>query len=261
MNGVNKGFTKHLKDGIVYYTVPAFEPYVSYIFCGDTSNSLSFKAVRGITDGQMQKSFQRLCSTAGLPYPACTMTNIVHGTEITYVDESNMGSGVCSLEKLPSCDGLYTDKENIPIATTHADCMPIAFYDKAHNAGCVLHAGWRGILADIQGKAVSLFKSKYNAAAEDLLFAIGPAINACCFEVGNDVAEDFEKAFGKKYILNGEKKRIDLLKIVIDELTGLGIPACNITYDGRCTLCGGELASYRRDGEKAGTMVQIMCLN
>lgn len=263
LKNIKKGFKKNIKDGIVYYTVPLFEKHVNYAFCGDVSNGLNFKAIRGANREQVQSSYKSLCSVLNMPYDNCVMTNIVHGATITQVDEQHIGMGVSRSVKLPPCDGLITFKSHIPIATTHADCMPIAFFDKNKKVGCVVHAGWRGVLAQIQKTAVEMLVKKYDCSPRDILVAIGPTIGKCCFVVDKDVSADFVSAFSRDdFVINkGIKDKIDLQDIVIKTMLDYCIPAGNITVDGRCTACENSgLSSYRRDGDSAGTMAQIMCL-
>ena len=263
LKGINIGFNKRIKDGITYYTVPSFEPYVNFAFCGDVSNNMAFKAIRGADIKDVQMSFKKLCSVLDMPYNSCVMTNIVHGDNIIKIEDIHKGHGVSSAVKLSPCDGLITDKAEIPIASTHADCMPIAFFDKENKVGCVVHAGWRGILAGIQSRAIEMLIKEYNADSKNILVAIGPTINKCCFVVDKDVTKSFTDAyFRDDFVINdGEKDKLDLMKIVISSILNFGIPASNITVDGRCTACqNSKLASFRRDREKAGTMVQIMCI-
>lgn len=263
LTDINIGFKQEIINNIIVYRVPAFEPYVNFAFCGDTSNDLSFKAIRGTDISKMRNSFAVLCSALDMPYESAVMTNIVHGDEIVSVGEIHKGFGVSSENKLPPCDGLITSTVNIPIATTHADCMPIAFYDRKRNIGCVVHAGWRGILSGIQKRAVEKLVKEYCADTKDLFVAVGPTINQCCFEVDKDVTDSFKSSYMRDdFILYcGQKDKLDLLKLVILSILDFGIPPINITVDNRCTACKNSgLESYRRDKDKAGTMVQIMCL-
>lgn len=263
LKDINIGFIKCVINDIIVYKVPSFEPYVDFAFCGDISNNLSFKAIRGTDTAKMRSSFTALCNALNMPYEDAVMTNIVHGKDVITVNESHKGLGVSLDETLPPCDGIITKTKNIPIATTHADCMPIAFCDKEQNIGCVVHAGWRGVLAGIHICSVERFFEEHGSSPENLLVAIGPTIHQCCFEVDKDVTESFKTAYSREdFILNcGEKDKLDLLKLVVISLLDKGIKAENITVDNRCTACKDSgLESFRRDKNNADTMVQIMCL-
>lgn len=263
LDKVNRGFKKIKKDGVVYYTPASFSSHVDLVFCGDVSNGLDFKAIRKSSMEDMQRGFKGLCGVLNIPYEKCLMTNIVHGNEIAIVNYSHAGLGVSSPVKLPPCDGLVTNVPGLPIASTHADCMPIAYYDKAHNVGCVIHAGWRGVLARIHEKGINTLLDSFNSDPKDILVAIGPTINQCCFYVGSDVTDDFTREFATDDFVchDRNKDRLDLTSIVLKFCEKVGILPKNITIDGRCTACKDSgLASYRRDKDEAGTMVQLMVI-
>ena len=260
-DNVNVGFTKKEYGGVVYYTVPAFEDFVDFAFCGDISNNLDFKVIRSATMEDMLYGYSTLCDALDMPFTKATMTEIVHGVDVAIIDESNMGCGVTK-EKLPPCDALITSVPNIPIASTHADCMPIALYDKEHNVGCVIHSGWRGVFGRIIDNAIDTMVKTYSTNMDNLLVAIGPTILKCCFEVDKDLTAKFVDQFGTDdFVSYGDNKdKLDLLKIVLKSIEERNIPAQNVTIDGRCTCCDNSLHSYRRMKQDCGTMVQIMMI-
>ena len=74
-----------------------------------------------------------------------------------------------------------------------ADCLPVAIVRASGEpAVAALHVGWRGLLAGIvEAGAVALGGGKLAAA-------IGPGIGACCYEVGDEVAAAFPRAFRRR---------------------------------------------------------------
>lgn len=259
---INTEFKRNLKDGIVFDTVPSFEPYVDYAFCGE-KQGLGFKTIREMERDGMLASYKQLCHTLEIDYDKAVMTNIVHGDDVFIVCNNQAGFGISNEKNLSPCDGLITGEIGLPICTTHADCTPIAFYDKVKNVGSVVHAGWRGVLLKIHINTIEKMKTLFGSKPENILVAIGPFINQCCFEVDHDVSEKFENEFEyDDFIIKGEiKDRIDLGKIILCGLEHEGIPPENVTMDQRCTCCEeNNLHSFRRDQGKSGTMVQIMRL-
>ena len=88
----------------------------------------------------------------------------------------------------PQADALVTTVPGIVLSTYHADCVPV-FLWLPDGAGIgLMHAGWRGTLADVAGNAVHELVQATNANAEDIRAVIGPAICADCYEVGPEVA-------------------------------------------------------------------------
>jgi len=80
--------------------------------------------------------------------------------------------------------------------------------------------------------------------------AIGPGIGPCCFEVGPEVAVQFQ--------LTGRTK-VDLVETMCRQLGRNGVGARQISACKLCTYCDPELfESYRRDREAAGRMVSLI---
>lgn len=261
LEAANQGFIRVNKEGVAYDTVPAFFPYVDYLFCGYRS-PLAFKVIRQASKEDVQSSYETVCRAAGMPYERLAMTHIVHGDRVLRVTEEMAGMGVSRAMQLPECDGIYTDVPHLPIASTHADCMPVAYFSPDRHTGCVVHAGWRGVLSGIHRKAFAQLLA-HGCKGEDMLIAIGPCIHQCCFEVGSEVSQAFLQAYsaGSWLTSRGGREYIDLLALVLLDFEQLGVHPSKVTVDTRCTCCPqNNLQSYRRDGKTAGTMVQIMCL-
>lgn len=93
-------------------------------------------------------------------------------------------------------DGLITGLSGLLLGVITADCVPILVTDTRTRAVAAFHAGWRGTLARIVERGVGTMRMQYGSRSEDLVAAIGPAIGACCFAVGEEVRSEFESQFG-----------------------------------------------------------------
>ena len=148
-------------------------------------------------------------------------------------------------------DGLIGRDAGVLLAIRTADCLPVLMVDVRLKVVAAVHAGWRGIVAGIGGRAVERMGEAFGSRAEDLRVAIGPGIGECCFETGPEVARQFfpEKKFGN------EKPHVNLGEAMFGQLCETGIPAEGIFRAKLCTKClGGEFYSYRREGQRAGRM-------
>jgi len=137
-----------------------------------------------------------------------------------------------------------------------ADCVPVLLVDRRNRAIAAVHAGWRGTVAVIPARTLEAMRERYGTLPEDVEAAIGPAIAACCFEVGPEVAAKFGDLFPERSDL-GRRTHVDLHEANRRILSAAGVPPEAI-YVARhlCTRChGGEFCSYRRDRERAGRMV------
>ena len=92
-------------------------------------------------------------------------------------------------------DGLVTNKTNISLATTNADCILLLFFDPVKKVIANVHSGWRGTLQRISIEAVNKMKDEYGCNPEDIICCICPSIRKCHFKVHKDVQEPFYNEF------------------------------------------------------------------
>jgi YfiH family protein len=107
-------------------------------------------------------------------------------------------------------DGLITQTPGLLLAAFFADCVPLLFWDPAHQAIGLAHAGWRGTAGRIGEKVVSQMREAFGTQPKALRVGIGPSICKACYEVREDVAAAIREA------LNGECEGI------LDESPGTG---------------------------------------
>jgi polyphenol oxidase len=149
-------------------------------------------------------------------------------------------------------DALITNQPGIGLAIRTADCLPILMVDSRTRAIAAVHAGWRGVVSEIAPRTVEAMTQHFGSKPEDLVVAIGPGIGRCCFEVGPEVAAQFE--------LSGRTK-VDLVATTCRQLGRNGVRLGQILTSGLCSYCDSELfESYRRDREAAGRMTAMICL-
>jgi Multi-copper polyphenol oxidoreductase laccase len=100
---------------------------------------------------------------------------------------------------LPSADIHLTRDAHLALAVQTADCLPILLADPTTGAVAAAHAGWRGLAARVPEVVVGAMERQFGCRASDLIVAIGPAIGACCYEVGGDVRDAIARAgFGDR---------------------------------------------------------------
>ena len=106
-------------------------------------------------------------------------------------------------------------------------------------------------------------QNEYNCVPSNIIAAVGPSIDSCCFEVDKEVYEEFKNnlPYSTKYCIktNTKKWHIDLRSIIKDTLIESGINEKNICLSTMCTKCNSDLFySHRRDNNRRGTMASIM---
>src|SRR5579863_1673809 len=97
--------------------------------------------------------------------------------------------------KAPQGDALFTREPGLLLVVQTADCIPILLADTKRRAVAAIHSGWRGTLHRIAAKTLGRLQMEFGTQPEDVIAALGPGIGRCCYEVGSEVARDFEAQF------------------------------------------------------------------
>lgn len=141
----------------------------------------------------------------------------------------------------------------VAVGVRVADCVPILVADPNSGDVAAVHAGWRGVVAEVVPAAVRAL------AGGPLVAAIGPCIGACCFEVGRDVAARIAGACKEGRVVVWEardKAYVDLRAAVRAQLLALGVADAHIDDVPGCTKHDADrFHSYRRDGAESGRML------
>lgn len=160
-------------------------------------------------------------------------------------------------------DGLITNKKDIILETTNADCILLLFYDPVKEVIANTHSGWKGTIQRISVKTVEKMKNEFGCNPEDIICCICPSIRKCHFEVDRDVKEMFENEY--KDLKNdqlcdiiqekipNEKWNIDTVLINKIILQKAGLKEENIVDSGICSVCHSDLIhSFRVEKQGYG---------
>jgi YfiH family protein len=197
-----------------------------------------------------------LTAVAGRTLPIWTLRQ-VHGRVVRCIDDSGPAPWV---DPRPDGDALVSARRGRAIAVHVADCVPIVLCDPVHGVLGAAHAGWRGTVAGVLGAALAAMAAA-GARPEDVYVGMGPAIGACCFEVGPEVVAAFRDADpdADASIRTGSRARIDLLDANRRQAIAAGVSAERIAAANLCTACRPDLLiSYRRSGKQAGRMTGLI---
>jgi YfiH family protein len=108
-------------------------------------------------------------------------------------------------------DGLITATPGILLAIQTADCFPVVLVDVKLRAVGVFHAGWRGTVKRIVEKGVGEMRRQFGSLPRNIRAAIGPGIHNCCYEVGEEVRNQFAAQFAYAQDLFREVKESDAI--------------------------------------------------
>jgi YfiH family protein len=192
------------------------------------------------------------------------LSNQVHDNKIRVVTAADRSKGIYKKSDIIGIDGLITNNTEVALVTFYADCVPVFLFDPIKRVISLVHSGWRSTLKEISKEAVKKMKDEFDCQPKDIEVAIGPSIGQCCFEVGEEVYEEFINTFEgcnihcKKI---KEKWYIDLVAIIKSSLKSEGIEDNKIVASDICTKCNKDVFfSHRGDNGKTGTLTAIMQL-
>lgn len=249
-------------NGVVFYRSPLLHalgiPHAFSTRIGGVSaapfDSLNFGNPNGCAvqdDLQHIRDNHRLIAEAiGARGRQLLRVHQVHGDRVV---EAPAGSTFdCNLQ----ADAIVTEDRGALASVRVADCVPILLGRRDGSRVAAVHAGWRGVIAGIVGRAVERL-----GGGDAVVVAIGPCIGFHAFEVGSEVLAEFEKHFSPAPIRrdDGGKGHVDLRAAVRLQLLAAGVNGNSIDTTDRCTFRDQEeFYSHRRDNGVTGRMTAII---
>ena len=219
------------------------------------------------------KDYENLGKCIDIKLNKMVKPNQAHTDKIQIVEKHILENETdFNLEVYDKTDGLITNKKDIALATTNADCILLLFFDPVNKVIANVHSGWRGTIQRISVKTVQKMVNKFNCKPENIICCICPSIRKCHFEVENDVKEIFEKEFKDLKIEQNndimekqkdkEKWNIDTVLINKILLKQEGLKQENIIDSGICSVCNSDLIhSYRVERQGYGLATALIKIN
>ena len=208
----------------------------------------------------------------------------IHSDIVHLVDRSSLEND----NDAPKSDALITREPGVLLAVQTADCIPILLADPKNRAVAAIHSGWRGTLKRIAEKALGRMRVEFGTRPADVIAALGPGIGMSCYEVGSEVARDFDAKFPNARdwfdgpydaLASGEsdpnwlpwltmkppghappplRVRLDLIAANRAILAGAGVPLKNISSSDLCTACRSDLFFSYRHEHTTGRMMAVI---
>jgi copper oxidase (laccase) domain-containing protein len=148
-----------------------------------------------------------------------------------------------------TCDALLTAEPWTALTVRSADCLPVVL--AGNGAVALVHAGWRGLAADVLGAALGRMRAEFGVPAAAVRAVVGVGIGPCHYRVGEEVITALSC-----HPVRGDAWRgagaVDLAAWTKGRMLALGVPEEAIQLLPGCTACSPSYHSYRRDGEAAG---------
>lgn len=242
------------------------ERYAAHLFT-TSAWRLGSREASSTDDGWREVASALDCNAAGL-----VRARQVHGVGVAIV------TNAAADRELPQADIILVRDPMAAAAVQVADCVPMLAVDRASGAVAAVHAGWRGLAVRAPQVAVAALERTFGSRPRDLVVALGPSIGACCYEVGDEVRQQFGAAgFSDDQLArwfadhpvddvhNPTWPRVltqprrpghwffDGWAAVREQLVEAGVPHDQVHAPALCTASHpGFFNSYRRDGAPSG---------
>lgn len=229
------------------------------------SMNLSFS--RGDDADCVTENYHRLAKAVGVEFDSIVTSDQTHTVNVRRVGKSDCGSGVTRTRDYTDIDGMITDEAGVTLATFYADCVPLFFVDPVHHCIGLSHSGWRGTKDKMGLVTVQAMQHEFKTDPKDLFTAIGPSICQDCYEVSEDVINEFAESFASDlhdrlfYKKDNGKYQLNLWEANVQVLLEAGVLAERIELPNICTCCNPEfLFSHRASKGRRGNLGAFLAL-
>lgn len=238
-------------EPIIFRQFPKLKFGFNSIIDAGSSAPYNFNVSLSVGDDEqrVQNNREKFYKHLGLTSGQIAFQKQVHGDTVTYTDNG----GYCG-----ESDALITDKVNVALAVSTADCSAVFIYDPVKKIIAGIHSGWRGTALRIVEKTLIRLKEEYQSNPDNMFVYLAPSISMMNYEVGDEVASLFDSKYTEPY--NG-KFLLDVAGVNYDMILEAGIPQNHIQKSDLCTYASKDLLhSYRRGGVNSGRAFGIISM-
>jgi hypothetical protein len=220
---------------------------------------LNFAVSAGDDPARVAENVVLAAAELGVPAARVYFLSQVHGVAHALLDGSEALADVVTREG----DVTVAREPGVACGVRTADCVPVLVADRRSGAAAAIHSGWKGTVLDVVAAGVAALRVAVGDGEPELVAAIGPHIERCCFEVDADVAGDLARAssLGRSVVDEraGGKSHVDLRAIVRAQLVAAGVTDAAIGDVPGCTVCDvTRFHSFRRDAAGSGRMLSAI---
>lgn len=223
--------------------------------------TMNISTTRGDDPEAVNENRRRLAAAIGVEESKMVYTNQTHTTNVAVVDETNYG------KTMPETDGMITNVPGLCLVTFYADCVPLYFVDPVKRVIGLSHSGWRGTVHKMAIATVRKMQETFGCDPVDIRSVVGPSICQECYEVSEDVIDEFRANYKKTdwdslfYRKENGKYQLDLWRANEINLLDAGVKAAHMAVTNVCTCCNHELLfSHRYTRGKRGNLSAFLAL-
>lgn len=249
--------------GVVHHGISTREGGVSE----GIYRSMNLSFTRGDDPEHVMENYRRMGKAIGVKVENMVCSAQTHTTNVKVVTREDAGKGVTRESDYTDVDGLITNIPGICLVTFYADCVPLLFVDPVKRVVASSHSGWRGTVAKMGKVTVETMQEVFGCLPKDIYAAIGPSICQECYEVSEDVVEEFKRNFEEQdwktlfYAKDNGKYQLNLWSANERILLEAGILPEHLEVTNLCTCCNPEaLFSHRASQGKRGNLAAMIAL-
>lgn len=230
-------------------------------------SSMDLSFVRGDEEEAVRENFRRMGASMGVSCEDMVFSQQTHTTNVRVVTEQDRGMGMTRPLEYTDVDGLVTNVPGLCLVTFYADCVPLYILDPVRKVIGLSHSGWRGTVGKIGKKTVEMMTKEYGSDPKDILVAVGPSICQDCYEVSEDVIQQFQQNFDPIYWdrifyqKDNGKYQLNLWAANACVFQESGILKEHMAVTNVCTHCNSDvLYSHRTMGNDRGSLAAFLAL-
>lgn len=221
-------------------------------------DTLNAAASTGDDPAAVRENLARAARRLGVPAARLYFLSQVHGVAARVLEGGEDRDAITR----EMGDITLSRTSGVGCGVRSADCAPVLVADRRSGAVVAIHSGWRGTVRRAAIEGVAALRRIAGEGAE-LIAAIGPHIEACCFEVDEDVAAELAACstagVAATRRAGGARPRVDLRRILRAQLGEAGLTAAAIDDVRGCSVCdAARFFSYRRDGQRSGRLLSAI---
>lgn len=229
-----------------------FDKKLNFFYSSLINNSSFFSAfsTRKLGDGREVASIFRFLHKVNLFFKKIIILDQIHSANIVVFRSVQPNI----LEKVIETDGIITKEKNVVLVVRTADCLPLIYVEKKKGIIGISHNGWRGSFKKVTSKMIDRIENEGGNIA-NIIVAIGPGINSCCYQIPEDRYYQFLDEFGnyskKMFSFRKGKIYFCLNHFNYFLLINKGVKKDNIDFFPFCTFCQKRyFFSFRREKKK-----------
>jgi YfiH family protein len=224
-----------------------------------TGNYASLNCSYSVGDSaeHVTANLARVEKSLGLDRDHLVTVSQVHGSAVEWFEPNELPSAFKSRQ----ADALLGRSVAFGLAVRTADCVPVLVGCPVTGYAAAIHAGWRGIVSNVIGRAIgSLIDSGCDPA--DLVACVGPHIGVSAFEVSEEVASLLDAVapeVGATERSNHTKPHVSLGRLAMAQLLKMGVSSGSVECLDACTYSNPQdFFSFRRDGSVSGRQLSVI---